>query len=80
MIGNTIECTEKVKSAGSTEEVMKETTSTTRNTGMESSYGQMEENTLDTGKTASSMEEESITCPMERKRSENGSRAKRSSG
>jgi hypothetical protein len=39
-IGNTIECTEKVKSAGSTEEAMKETTSTIRNMDTVPSYGQ----------------------------------------
>ena len=70
----------KVKSLGLMEDVTKVNINTIRNMDSVPSTGQMAENTLDIGKMVSNMVEDSTSCQMVRRRSENGFKAKRSSG
>jgi len=75
--GNTTVCMERAKLPGLMADVMKASTNMIRNMDSVHSCGLMEENISDTGKTENSMEEESTTYPVDRKRSVSGWKVKR---
>ena len=62
-IGRTITCMGGAFTPGKMAGSTKESTSMTKSTAMGSTYGQMVDDTRETGQTANNMERESTTCP-----------------
>ena len=79
-IGKITICMERVFILGLTAEVTKETITMIRSTDMESTNGQMEGNTMDSGLRASNTEKASMCCPQVSKEKASGKEVTESNG